>query len=136
MNKDTKRFAVGATIAGVVGYLAGILTAPKSGKETREDVKNTALKAKHEAEKELKKLHSEVSNQIDRAKKLGLKMRDEHKEDLNKLVSKAVSAKEKARDTLTSLHEGGGVEDKDLKTAVKDVADAVSHLKTYLDKKS
>ena len=134
MSKDTKKFAIGAAIAAGVGYLAGILTAPKSGKETREDVKNTAVKAKREAEKELKQLHSEVTKQIDRAKKVGLKLRDEHKDDLSKLVAKASAAKEKARETLTSIHEGD-IEDKDLKTAVKDVTDAVNHLKTYLDKK-
>ncbi len=133
MNKDTKRFAVGAAIAGAVGYLAGILTAPKSGKETREDVKNTAVKAKREAEKDLKKLHSEVIKQIERAKGVGKKLKDEHKPELDKAVAKAVSAKDKAREMLTALHEGDA-DDKDLKTAIKDVTDAVSHLKTYLDK--
>lgn len=133
MNKETKRFAIGAAIVGAVGYLAGILTAPKSGKETREDVKNTAVKAKREAEKDLKKLHSEVIKQIERAKGVGKKLKDEHKPEFDKAVAKAVSAKDKAREMLTALHEGDA-DDKDLKTAIKDVTDAVSHLKSYLDK--
>jgi len=133
MNKETKRFAIGAAIVGAVGYLAGILTAPKSGKETREDVKNTAVKAKREAEKDLKKLHSEVIKQIERAKGVGKKLKDEHKPELDQAVAKAVSAKDKAREMLTALHEGDA-DDKDLKTAIKDVTDAVSHLKSYLDK--
>lgn len=133
MNKNSKRLAIGTAIAAAAGYVTGILTAPKSGKETREDVKTAAVKAKRDAEKELKKLHSEVSKQIDRAKTVGLKLKDEHKDDLSKVVGAAVTAKEKARDMLTALHEGD-VEDKDLKTAVKDVNDAVKHLKQYLDK--
>lgn len=135
MSKDVKKFAIGAAIAGGIGYLAGILTAPKSGKETRQDVKNTALKARHEAEKELKKLHSEVTKQIERAKTVGLKFKDEHKPGFDKVVASAVSAKEKAREMLTALHDGD-TEDKDLNKAIKEVNDAVQHLKSFLDKKS
>ncbi|RTK93731.1 hypothetical protein EKI60_05300 [Candidatus Saccharibacteria bacterium] len=135
MNKDTKRFAIGTLIAAAAGYVTGILTAPKSGKETRQDVKDTATKAKREAEKELKKLHSEVSKQIDNAKAAGLKFKTQHKPELDKAVATAVTAKEKAREMLTALHEGSA-DDKDLKKAIADVNDAVSHLKNFLDKKS
>jgi gas vesicle protein len=133
MNKDTKRFAIGAAIAAGVGYLTGLLTAPKSGKETRKDVKDAAAKAKSETEKELKKLHSEVSTQIEKAKKVALDFKTEHKGDLDKVVAKAVAAKEKVRDVLSSLHDGGA-EDKDLKAAVKEVNEAIDHLKKYLSK--
>ena len=132
MEKNTKRFAIGATIAAGAGYLTGILTAPKSGKETRKDVKDAAVKAKHDAEKELKKLHSEVTAQLDRAKNIALKFKSEHKPELDKAVAKAVAAKEKARQMLTNLHDGA-TDDKDLKTAIADVSDAVTHLKKYLD---
>jgi gas vesicle protein len=133
MNKDTKKYAVGAAIAGAVGYLAGILTAPKSGKETRDDVKNTAVKAKRDAEKELKQLHNEVNKYIDKAKNFGGKLKDEHKPEFDKAVDKAVSAKEKAREMLTALHDGDA-EDKDLKKAIKDVNEAVGHLKSFIEK--
>ncbi len=133
MEKNTKRFAIGASIAAGIGYLAGILTAPKSGKETRNDVRDAALKAKREAEKELKKLHGDVTTQIERAKQMALKFKAEHKPELDKAVAKAVEAKEKARQMLTALHDGGA-DDKDLKAAIKDVTDAVAHLKNFLDK--
>jgi len=46
MSKDTgKKVALGALIAASVGYVAGVLTAPKSGKETRQDIKNTGRKS-------------------------------------------------------------------------------------------
>ena len=41
--------AVGAAFGAVVGFVAGILTAPKSGKETREDIKVASTKAKDTA---------------------------------------------------------------------------------------
>lgn len=133
MNKNSKRFAIGTVIAAAAGYVAGILTAPKSGKETREDVKNAAVKAKLEAEKELKKLHSEMDKQLTRAKSAALKLQATGKDELNSLVANASKAKEKARDMLTAIHDGD-VEDKDLKAAIKEVEQAIKHLRTYLDK--
>lgn len=40
------KVAVGAAIGAVVGFVSGILLAPKSGKETRDDIKNAALTTK------------------------------------------------------------------------------------------
>jgi len=44
MKKETK-FGLVAAGAAVAGYVAGILTAPKSGKETRKDIKDKAGEA-------------------------------------------------------------------------------------------
>ena len=41
-----KGLAIGAAIGAVAGVVTGILFAPKSGKETREDIKVAARKAK------------------------------------------------------------------------------------------
>ncbi|MCA9344700.1 YtxH domain-containing protein [Candidatus Saccharibacteria bacterium] len=132
MNKETKRFAIGSIIMAGIGYLAGILTAPKSGKETRKDVKDAAVKAKMRAEKELKKLHTELTKQLDRAKEFGKKLQKEHKDDLDKLVTAANNARIKAKQMLTNIHDGDA-EEKDLKQAITDVSEAVDSLKTYLD---
>lgn len=59
MGKSGK-IAVSAIIAATAGYVAGILTAPKSGKETRKDIQDKALKAKREAEARLKALYSDI----------------------------------------------------------------------------
>ena len=40
--KNAKKLAVGVGAAATVGVAAGILLAPKAGKETREDIKNKA----------------------------------------------------------------------------------------------
>lgn len=45
------KFALGALIGAAVGVAAGILTAPKSGKETRADLKAKADDAKKRADK-------------------------------------------------------------------------------------
>lgn len=131
---EGKKIAIGAAIAGVAGYLTGILTAPKSGKETRKDVKDVAVKAKTEAEKQLKKLHSDLDNVIQSAKKGALKAKDVAGKDFDKAVEAAVKAKDKAREMLTSIHEGES-DDKDLEKAIKEATDAITHLKSYLVKK-
>ena len=43
------KFALGALIGVAVGAVAGILTAPKSGKETRADIKRKAGEFKEDA---------------------------------------------------------------------------------------
>jgi gas vesicle protein len=53
MSKKTKRFAIGALIVGAVGYVAGILTAPKSGKETRADISQMRDKTNEAIEGEI-----------------------------------------------------------------------------------
>ena len=64
MKNSGKKIAIGTIVAGAVGYVAGILTAPKSGKETRKDIGDAAVKAKNEAERKLKKMHSELTNPV------------------------------------------------------------------------
>lgn len=41
-----KKLALGAVIAAVAGVVAGTLMAPKSGKQTRSDIKKTATTLK------------------------------------------------------------------------------------------
>ena len=43
------KFAIGALIGIAAGFVTGILTAPKSGKETRDEIKLKALEVKDDA---------------------------------------------------------------------------------------
>lgn len=132
-DNTVKKIAIGSAIAAVGGFIAGILTAPKSGKETRQDIKENANKGLAEAEKELKKLHTQLDAAITQAKaqkgKLGVKAQKE----LNDLIAKAKDSKEKAREVLSAVHEGEA-EDKDLAKAVKQANNALTNLKKYLKK--
>lgn len=132
MKKGT-RFAVGTAVAAGIGYVTGILTAPKSGKETRKDIQNKALQAKQESEKKLKELHDELSTLINTAKTKAKNVEDGTKAELHKALGMAVLAKEKSRNILSALHEGES-DDKDLQKAVNDVHKAIDHLKKYLSK--
>lgn len=126
-----RKFAIGAAITGLVGYIVGVLTAPKSGKETRSDMKDKAIESYNAAEKELKKLHTELSDVIDEVsgKVESLKSR----KDVKSVVGKANDAKQKAREVLSALHDGD-TDDKQLKKAIQDATDAIQNLKDFLKK--
>ncbi|HVV67354.1 MAG TPA: YtxH domain-containing protein [Candidatus Saccharimonadales bacterium] len=131
--KNMRRLAIGSAIAGAIGYLAGLLTAPQSGKETRQDIKDSANKAQAEAEKELKKLHTELDKSLSQAKVSGDKLRGRAKDELNDLTDKAGDSKEKVREMLSAVHEGEA-DDKDLERAIKEANRALDHLRKYLKK--
>lgn len=133
MNKSTKRLAIGTLFAAAAGYVTGILTAPKSGKETRQDIKNAAEQGMAEAEKQLKKLHTQMNDLLSEAKTRVNTLKGTAQKDLQTAIDKVTVAKEKARDLLSALHEGGA-EDKDLKKAIKEANAAIDHLKSYLTK--
>jgi gas vesicle protein len=128
-----KRVAVGSAIAATAGYLVGLLTAPKSGKQTRSDIKDFTAKNIREAEIDLKKLHTELGKLINESKKRGDKLGSRGKKELDKLVEKAKVSKDKTREVISAIHEGDA-EDKDLKNAVDDAKLAIKHLKDYLKK--
>lgn len=133
MQKTTKRLALGTIFAAAVGYVTGILTAPKSGKETRSDIKHAAEQGMAEAEKQLKKLHTQMNDLLKEAKTKAADLKGTASKDLQVAIDKVSTAKEKARELLSALHEGGA-EDKDLKKAIDDATKAIDHLKGYLKK--
>lgn len=133
MSKNFKKLAVGTAVAGAAGYLAGILTAPKSGKQTRDDIADTAQRGLTQAEKDLKRLHTELTGLLTEAKSKGSHLTGKTQKDLSDLLDKAKDSKEKAREMLSAVHEGGA-ENKDLNKAIADANKAIDHIKDYLKK--
>lgn len=127
-----RKFAIGAVIAGIAGYVAGILTAPKSGKETREDIKDNANRVISEAEKKLKKLHSELSVVIEETKQVLSNKTGIAREELEGALKMAKDKQAKVKDLLSALRDGGKSDDPELNKAIKDANAALDHLKKYL----
>ncbi len=70
-----KKLAIGALIGAAAGLVAGVLTAPKSGRETRDDIKKKAEELKSKADsassktrKELEGLKGKFAKDDDKAK--------------------------------------------------------------------
>jgi gas vesicle protein len=133
MAKNSGKWAAGALVAGAVGYAIGVLTAPKSGKETRKDIQLATNKAKTELEKKLKYLLANLNNAILEAKKITKNVQGKTKSELTRTISEAVIAKEKVRLILSAIHDGE-VEDQDLKTAHDEAKQALKALEKFIKK--
>lgn len=65
----TKKFLpIAAIVGAVTGVIAGLLVAPKSGKETRADIKAKADELKGKAEAEVEKAKTSANSAIEDAK--------------------------------------------------------------------
>ncbi|MCL2451671.1 YtxH domain-containing protein [Candidatus Saccharibacteria bacterium] len=65
------KFFLGAVIGGAIGAVAGLLSAPKSGKETRADLKKKADEAKEFAGEKTKEAKKAARKVVKKAKKAG-----------------------------------------------------------------
>lgn len=128
-----KNLALSTFVAAVAGYVAGLLTAPKSGRETRDDIKLTAKKNIIDAENEVKKIHDDITSLVTESKKRKSDLSDKASNELNGLIEMAKDSKEKAHTLLTAAH-NGDVKDKDLNKAIAEAHKAIKHVRTYLRK--
>ena len=126
-----RKVAVGSALAGAVGYLAGILTAPKSGKATRVDIANKAGEAKDSAEAELQEASMELKDLLNTAKEKTAAMSSAARAELNEAVIKGKDAQNKAGEVLKAVKKGEA-SDPELNKAVKQARQAVKNLGKYL----
>lgn len=130
-NNVVKKVAVGTAVAAVAGYVAGILTAPKSGKETRQDIKNKAGEAKTEAEQQLHKASEELAEALKQAKATTANLSSKAKDEFNEAVIRARDAQSKAASVLKAVR-AGGADDPALNKAVKQAQQAKKNLSKFL----
>ena len=132
---SSNKFIKGGILGALLGAIAGILFAPKSGKETREDIKKQAGRAKSETEKQLKQLFQEVNEQVssakDKAQTLGSKARTE----VDELVAAAQPLQAKLKELISNVREGVDVDEKELDTTMERARSAAASLKAKLDAK-
>lgn len=125
-----RRIAIGALLAGAVGYVTGILTAPKSGKETREDITEKASELKDEGAEQLQELRDELDELIKEAKNKTVALSAKAREEFNEAVIAAKDAKNKAGTALKAI-KAGEAEDPDLNKAIKQANQAKKNLSKF-----
>jgi gas vesicle protein len=125
-----KKMALSALIAGVAGYVSGILTTPKSGKDTRKDIVEGAEGFKEDAEDQLKKANDELKDLLKDAKTKTVALSAQAREEFNEAVLRAKDAQNKAATTLKAV-KNGAADDPDLNKAVKQAKQAVKNLSKY-----
>lgn len=126
-----RKIALGSLIAGVTGYVAGILTAPKSGKETRSEIADKADDVKEDAEGQLQNLNEELKDLIKSTKVRTIALSSTARADFNEAVIHAKDAQNKATQVLKAVKNGQAV-DPELNKAVKQARQAVKNLGKFL----
>lgn len=133
MASNGEKTVVALVLGLAVGYVAGILTAPKSGAETRQDIKDAAEKFKKEATMKLAVLRDDLDHVMAVAQEKAEELSGKARKEIEELLDKAKTAQDKSKVVLQAVKSGES-DDKDLEKAVNDVKDAKNHLYKFLKK--
>lgn len=125
-----RKLAIGAAIAGAVGYVTGILTAPKSGKQTRKDIAEKTEDIKEGAEEQLEDAQSELVELLKAAKSKSLALGSKARGEFNEAVVRAKDAQNKAGHVLKAVR-AGEADDPQLNKALKQARSAAKNLGKY-----
>ncbi len=106
MSKEVKKVGLALLVGVAAGYALGILTAPKSGKETRNDIKETGSKAYKAAEIKLKGSYEDLSAVIARATEQTKKFSLKSREQLDSLLASAHDAQGRVMQLIASVRSG------------------------------
>lgn len=128
-----KNVLFGTFIAAAAGYITGILTAPKSGKDTRSDIKEAVDHTVTEAERRLEHLHAQLLTHYEIVSARAKELKGSTKKETESVVAFAQDAKIKAEKVLEAIrsHEA---DDKDLDKAITEAEQAIEHVRKFLKK--
>jgi gas vesicle protein len=87
--------------------VAGLLLAPKSGKETQADIKRKIKATAGDIQERLEKMSDEVTGRVDVLKEAAKDLRGEAKEESQELVKRAEVLKQDLRISATNLSKQG-----------------------------
>ena len=82
-NQNNNNFVIGLAIGLSLGFISGILMAPKSGKDTRAILMDTGREWKDKAEELTSSTKERLSNAAKVGKKTVVKLRDEDFDNLD-----------------------------------------------------
>lgn len=124
--KATQNIAVGMGIVATAGIATGILIAPKSGKETRENMKNKTVNTVETIKDKVQDLAAitkeEVTNKFYEAKEKAEDAKKDIKDNYNEFED---DAKEKTEEVKKDIKEGYDNITKDIKKTSKNISSEV-----------
>lgn len=132
-NNSGKGLLFGLLAGGAIGALLGLLFAPKSGRELREDIKHKSDEYMDDAEKYIADARTKAKDLINEGKKRSEKLISDARTKSDELLKDAekvfVDAKTKASGAMQSGRKGIENETDKLKTAFKAGVDAYKESK-------
>lgn len=106
MDNQVRPFLTGLVLGVVAGGIAGILLAPKSGEETREDIKKFAVEIGEKATKQYNNIKAEVQKRLLALKEAGKKIDfNAYKALVNEVIEEFKKDGEVAAEVATRLGE-------------------------------
>jgi gas vesicle protein len=129
--KNGRKIAVTALVGGIAGYVTGVLTAPKSGKQTRNEIVDKAEATKDGAEFKLQEAIDELNDTINKTKSKSLALGARARSEYDENVVKGKDALNKAGQVLKAMR-AGEASHPDLNKAVKQARLATKNLGKYL----
>lgn len=131
--KHMKRtFWKGTFMGALLGAAAGILLAPKSGKDTRKDIQHKVKGTYQDFVARLEAMSNEVSGRVDSLKEAAKDLKGEAREESQELIRRAEVLKQDLRVSASNLtHSGAEVKDgavKQVKQLLGEGADVMSEL--------
>jgi len=132
-----KNIAILTSLVAAAGYIAGVLSAPQSGKKTRQDIRDNIKNDFKEAEDRLVLLHSEISELINIATEeyKDKKLNTHESKKYKMTLELALNVKNKLNTIIQTMKKHGKSSDTDLNMATKEAEKAIKHLKDFLLKK-
>lgn len=100
-----KGLVKGGIIGVIIGAVSGLLFAPKSGKETRDDIKAAAARANKEAEARLKQLHTDLKDRSEVVKEHADGLKGKAQSELNDLGKRAEIVRGKISETISAVRD-------------------------------
>lgn len=132
-NNKVAIVALGAVIAAGAGYVAGLLTAPKSGKETRQDLASGASAAKAKAEKQLEVLQGDLSDLIKQSESKLKGVKGKAGREYSDALEQAKIARSKAKMVINAMKHGDA-DDPHLQAVIEEVKLAKRNLANFIKK--
>lgn len=130
-NSKGGKIVAGVVLAGLAGYIAGVLTAPKSGQETRQDIRDGASRALEVAEEKLLSLREDLGDLIEIASSKVTSAKGRAKDQLNNAIDIAKDARVKSAEVAKAVKHGEA-DQSELNRAMKQLKDAKKNLTKYL----
>jgi gas vesicle protein len=100
-------FVKGTLIGAIVGAVAGILLAPKSGKETQADLKRKVKGTYQDVQNQLHQMSDDMAGRVDSLKIAAKELKGEAKEESQELIRRAEVLKQDLRIAGANVAESG-----------------------------
>jgi gas vesicle protein len=102
-----RSFWQGTIIGAAVGAVAGLLLAPKSGKETRADIKRNVKGTYQDVMKQLEKMSNDMTGRVNDLREAAKDLKGEAREESQELIRRAEVLKQDLRVSANSLAASG-----------------------------